>query len=467
MSASDEPSQRIDVAGQRRKRRNALLLVLAVGFLLFGVAAGALYYMLRPTTLRIAVGPQGSDDEKTIEAMAKVFADGKLALRVAPVKTDGAAESVALLGASKADLAVARADLEMPANVETVAIVRQNFVVLWSPTGLPGKGSAKQRASKIKELADLAGHRIGVIGRTQANVALLRIILKESGVAPDKVAVTQFSIGQIEEMARTPGIDAFMAVGPLDSKITSEAIAATARARGEPKFIAIDASEATALRHPLYESVEIPPSVFNSSPAWPDDKIETVSVNHLLVARKSLSETTVAAFERQLFAERQALARQAPGAAHIKKPDTDKDAELPVHRGAAAFIDGTERTFLDRYGDYFWFALLLVSGLGSAGAWLLQYLKRDERELTTVHRNQIMAMISSVRTADSAEELSTAQREIDAIIRETLQCYDDGGIDEEDLAAFGLVLELFHHAVSERRAELEESTPELGRRRAR
>jgi TRAP transporter TAXI family solute receptor len=467
MSASDEPSQRIDVAGQRRKRRNALLLVLAVGFLLFGVAAGALYYVLRPTTLRIAVGPQGSDDEKTIEAMAKVFADGKLALRVAPVKTDGAVESVALLGASKADLAVARADLEMPANVETVAIVRQNFVVLWSPTGLPGKGSAKQRASKIKELADLAGHRIGVIGRTQANVALLRIILKESGVAPDKVAVTQFSIGQIEEMARTPGIDAFMAVGPLDSKITSEAIAATARARGEPKFIAIDASEATALRHPLYESVEIPPSVFNSSPAWPDDKIETVSVNHLLVARKSLSETTVAAFERQLFAERQTLARQAPGAAHIKKPDTDKDAELPVHRGAAAFIDGTERTFLDRYGDYFWFTLLLLSGLGSAGAWLLQYLKRDERELTTVHRNQIMAMISNVRTADSAEELSTAQREIDAIIRETLQCYDDGGIDEEDLAAFGLVLELFHHAVSERREELEDSTPDLGRRRAR
>jgi hypothetical protein len=296
---------------------------------------------------------------------------------------------------------------------------------------------------------------------------LLRIILKEAGVAPEKVAVTQFGTSQIEELARAPDIDAFMAVGPLDSKITSEAIAATARARGEPKFIAIDASEAIALRHPLYESEEIPPGVFNSSPAWPDDKIETVSVNHLLVARKSLSETTVAAFERQLFAERQALARQAPGAAHIKKPDTDKDAELPVHRGAAAFIDGTERTFLDRYGDYFWFALLLISGLGSAGAWLLQYLKRDERELTTVHRNQIMAMVSKVRTADSAEELSVAQREIDAIIREALQCYDDGAIDEEDLAAFGLVLELFHHAVSERRAEIEEATPELGRRRAR
>src|SRR6201997_4717206 len=121
-----------------------------------------------------------------------------------------------------------------------------------------------------------------------------------------------------------------MAVGPLESKITSEAIGATARARGEPKFLAVDASEAIALKHPRYESEEIPPSVFNADPAWPDDKVETVSVSHLIVARKSLSETTVAAFFRQLFAVRQAIARQVPGAARITKPDTDKETGLPI-----------------------------------------------------------------------------------------------------------------------------------------
>jgi TRAP transporter TAXI family solute receptor len=467
MSASDDFSQSRDVSGRRRQRRNSLLLLLVAGFLLFGATAGALYYALRPVTLRIAVGPPGSDDEKLIQAMAKAFADDGRAVRLSPITTDGAVESLALLGASKADLAVARADLDMPGNAETVAIVRKNFVVLWSPSGLPGKGSKKPPAPKIKEIADLAGHRVGVIGRTPANAALLRVVLSESGVALDKVAVTQFATSQIEELTRDPTIDAFMAVGPLDSKITSDAIAATARARGEPKFLAIDASEAIALRHPRYESEEIPPSIFNSKPAWPDDKVETVSVNHLIVARRALSETTVAAFVRQLFAVRQSLAKQVPGAAHIKKPDTDKDAELPVHRGAAAFIDSNERTFLERYSDYFWFAILVLSGLGSAGVWLRQYLKRDEREETTIHRHKIMAMISKVRTAESAEELLAMQREVDAIIRETLQCYDDGAIDEEDLAAFGLVLELFHHAVVERRAEMEAGTPEVARWRAR
>ena len=356
------------------------------------------------------------------------------------------------------------ADLEMPADAQTVAIVRKNVVVLWAPSGLAADKSSKRKpAAKVQQIADLAGHRVGVIGLTPANVALLRVILSASGVEADKVAETQFGMNQIEELARDPSLDAFMAVGPLDSKITSDAIAATVRLRGEPKFLAIEASEAIGLKHPRYESEEVPPSVFSANPAWPDDKVETISVSHLIVAQKALSETTAAAFFRQLFAVRQAIARQVPGAAHITKPDTEKDAELPVHRGAAAVIDGTERTFLDRYGDYFWFALLSLSGIGSAGAWLRHYLNRDERDENTSHRNRILAMVSRVRTAESNQTLLAMQREVDAIICETLECYDDGAIEEEELSAFGLVLELFNHAIVERRAALQASTLEPAR----
>jgi hypothetical protein len=290
--------------------------------------------------------------------------------------------------------------------------------------------------------------------------------LKASGVDTDKVHITHFGTNQIEELARDPSLDAFMAVGPLDSEITSAAIVATARAQGEPKFLAVESSEAIALKHPSYQSEEIPPSVFNADPAWPDDKVETISVSHLIVARKALSETTVAAFFRQLFTLRQAIARQVPGAAHITKPDTEKDTQLPIHRGAAAVIDGNERTFLDRYGDYLWFALLLLSGIGSAGAWLRRYLNRDEREENTKHRNRILALVSSARSAETNQELMAMQREADAIIGETLECYDGGGIEEEELAAFGLVLELLDHAITERRGALQGNTLETIRNAA-
>jgi TRAP transporter TAXI family solute receptor len=464
MSTSD-PGSTSGEPLRRRKRKDYSLLVLVAGILLFGAVGAATYYVLRPVTLRIAVGPAGSDDEKLIKALALALVHEGSPVRLAPIVTEGATESIALLAASKADMAVARGDLDLPASATSVAILRKNVVVLWAPSGLPAKGSRKP-APKIKELGDLAGHRIGVIGRTQANVTLLRVILTESGVNADKVAVTQFGTNQIAELARDTAVDAFMAVGPLDSKITTEAIAVTAKARGEPKFLPIDVSDAIAQKHPLYESEEIPGSTFSSSPARPEDKVDTVSVNHLIVAPKSLSETTVGAFVRQLFAVRPLLAREAPGAAKIEKPDTDKDAALPAHPGAAAYIDGTERTFLEKYSDYIWGAILLLSGLGSAGVWLRHYLNRNEREQITLHRDNLLTMITKVRQAQSEEELTAMQGEVDGILRETLDCYDNGAIEEGDLSAIGLVLEQFHHAVVDRRFVIGAAAPDLPRMRA-
>ena len=67
-------------------------------------------------------------------------------------------------------------------------------------------------------------------------------------------------------------------------------------------------------------------------------------------------------------------------------------------------------------------------------------------------------MVSSARTAESNQELLAMQREVDVIIGEALDCYDAGAIEEEELAAFGLVLELFNHAIVERRAALQADT---------
>ncbi|MDH2382582.1 TAXI family TRAP transporter solute-binding subunit [Bradyrhizobium sp. CER78] len=456
-----EQSEHPGTTRRRLRRRNSSLLILAVGILVFGAAAGALSYALRPVTLTIAVGPTGSDDVKLIQGFAQAFARDGSAVRLKPVPTQGAAESIALFTANKVDLAVVRGDLSLPASAESVAVLRKNVVVLWAPSG--GKG--KQRPAKIKSIDDLAGHQVGVIGSTQANVTLLRVILTESGVNPDKVAVSQFAVNKVADLARDPSLDAYMTVGPLDSKVTADAIAATAAARGEPKFIPIEVSEAIAQKHPLYESEEIAGSIFSSSPARPEDKVETVSVNHLIIAQHSLHESTVGALDRQLFTQRLQVARDLPAAAKIEKPDTDKDASLPAHQGAAAYIDGTERTFLEKYSDYIWGGILLISGLGSAGAWLRHHMKRDEREQYITHRDNLLTLISRVRSAETPEQLAAMQSDADALLREALDCYDDGAIEEGDLSAIGLTLEQFHHAVSDRRSVINGDRPGLPRMR--
>lgn len=451
-----------------RRRKGSPFLILAATLALFAAGAGAAFLILRPTTLRIAVGPVGGQDHGVILAMSQNFSREGANVRLAPVPTAGSIESIAALAAGKADLAVARADEEMPEGATSVAVLRKNFVVLWAAprpkaasqgTGTSAKTNIKTpprsgAKTSIKAVADLAGKRVGVVGRAGVNVKLLRTILTESGVSPDTVSTAEFNTGQIAEMVRDPSLDAFMTVAPRDSKFTAEAIAATERVRGEPSFLPIEVSEAIASRHPAYESEEIPESAFSTAPARPDDKVETVGVSHLIIAPSKLSETSVGALTRQIFAARPALVREAPDAAQIEKPNTDKDAALPAHPGAAAFIDGTERTFMETYSDYIWGVVLLLSVLGSATAWLRHYIKGDERKLNTVHREKLLLAIGLLRQIETIEDLEALQREADEILRETLTCYDDGAIEEGDLLAYSLVLDQFHNAIVDRRAAI-------------
>jgi len=448
-----------------RKRQSSVLLVVAAGLLLFAVTVGVAFVLLRPVTLKIAVGPAGSDDAQIIQGLAQNFAREGNGVRLSVTTTAGPVDSIKELANGNAGLAVARADEEMPEGTEAVAILRKNVVVLWTagaPKGTPRRGAK----SKVKSISDLPGHRVGVVDRTDVNARMFRVILKESGVDPDKVEVVQFGPSQINDMLKDASLSGFAVVGPIESKLVSEAIVGTARLRGEPTFLPVDVSEAIAARHPLYESEEIPGGSITTSPARPDDKVETIGVDHLIVAPKSLSETTVGALARQIFTAKPELAREVKAASKIEKPDTDKDAALPAHPGAAAYIDGTERTFMDKYSDYIWGVVLLFSILGSATAALRHFIRRDERKLNILHREKLVDAIARARRIDTIEELDALQREADEILRETLDCYDDGAIDESDLAAYHLVLEQFHHAVVDRRAALGGAPVNLPRMRA-
>jgi TRAP-type uncharacterized transport system substrate-binding protein len=417
-----------------------------------GLAAISIYLINRPITLRVAVGPAGADDAKFLQSMAQTFARERDYIRLALIPTEGPEAGLRLLGDRKADLAIARADLPMPNGSEAVAILRKNFAVIWS---VPRQGEKGHRGT-IKGLDNLPEHRIAIIGKTSANPALIKLLLTEAGVASDKIEVVQYGTNDIAAMAQDPKNDAFMAVGPLESKVTADAIALTARSRGEPHFLSVDVSDAIAQKHPVFEAAEIPGSTFNTLPARPDDKIETISVDHLIVAPKSLAETTVVSLTRQIFVARPALLRELPGIATLEKPNTDKDATIPAHRVAAAYIDGTDRTFLERYSDFLWGGLLLLSGLGSGGAWLRSYLKQDERNAYLASRDRVLDLIGATREAASPEELGDMQSAVDDVLRETLDCYEDGAIEEAALPAFGLVLEQFHFAVSDRRQVLAE-----------
>jgi TRAP transporter TAXI family solute receptor len=427
-----------------------MFITLAGILAIVGTLAGAYYFAMRPVTLRIAVGPANSDDLKLVQMLTQAFAHNSVRLR--PMQTDSAPTSAQALADGKADLAIIRGDLDVPKNAQAVATLRKNVAVLWVPPA--GKGKGKKAGPKITKIPQLSGHRIGVVGRTQANVNLLKVILQQYAVDPNKVEIFQFPASEAAEAIRNQKADAYLAAGPVNSKITADAIAASTRDGGTPTFLAIDSAEAIAQNHPMYEASEIPAGAFGGSPVRPDDDVKTISFSHHIVARKGLSESTVAAFTRQLFAIRQSVMKEFPLAAKIETPDTDKDAAIPVHPGAAAFVDGEEKTFLDRYSDYIWWGLMALSAMGSAGAWFAGYLKKDERSNNSSLRERLLEMLATARHSDSTEELDRMQAEADDILRDTLQCFEHGTIEEAALTAFNIALEQFHNAVADRRALL-------------
>jgi TRAP transporter TAXI family solute receptor len=430
-----------------------MMLVTLAGILaIVGALVGGYYFAMRPVTLRIAVGPANSDDIKVVQALTQAFSQAHSQVRLRPMQTEGAAASAKALADGKADLAIIRGDLEVPKNAQAVATLRKNVAVLWVPP--PSKGKAKKTGPKITKIAQLSGRRVGVVGRTQANVDLLKVILQQYGVDPNKVEIFQFPVNEAADAIRNQKADAYLAAGPVNSKITADAIAASIRDGGAPKFLAIDSAEAIAQNHPVYEASEIPAGAFGGAPDKPEEEVKTISFSHHIVARRGLSESTIAAFTRQLFAIRQTLKTEFPLAAKIETPDTDKDAVIPAHPGAAAFVDGEEKTFLDRYSDYIWWGLMALSAMGSAGAWFAGYLKKDERNNNSTLRERLLNMLAAARRSDSTDELDQMQAEADGILRDTLHCFENGTIEEGSLTAFNIALEQFHNAVADRKALL-------------
>src|SRR4051794_33993254 len=174
----------------RSGKRRTMFITLAGILAVIGALAGMYYFAMRPEIVGIAVGPPNSDDLKVVQTLTQAFAQARGHVRLRLVPTDGAAASAKALEQGKADLAIIRGDLDVPKNAQAVATLRKNVAVLWVPPSAKGKG--KKSAPKITKISQLAGHRIGVVGRTEANVNLLKVILRQYGVDPTKVDIVQF-----------------------------------------------------------------------------------------------------------------------------------------------------------------------------------------------------------------------------------------------------------------------------------
>src|SRR6478735_5166029 len=109
--------------GIGRRGLASLAILLAVS----GLAATVFYYVNQPRTLRLAVGPLGSEDARMAAAFVQGLKRDKAAIRLRLILTEGSEDSARKIDAGQAELAMLRADIAMPSTAVTVLITRRTF----------------------------------------------------------------------------------------------------------------------------------------------------------------------------------------------------------------------------------------------------------------------------------------------------------------------------------------------------
>lgn len=478
----------LSVGGRlRRMLRHPLLIVIGVILAVTGIAVVVSYIQSKPVTLKIAVGPRQSDDYRLVQVLAQYLARERAPVRLTVIRQDGPQNSAEALDAGAADLAVVRRDVAMPKSGQVVAVHRHNVAVLIVPApeaapaaetdktaakAASGKGAARTKAGAskstkaaakkpaeepvkakpIEKIEDLHGRTIAVVGRSRANIALLNTILGQYGVPADKVTTVQFSTEDLTAQLKAAKFDALLAVGPVGSKITAEAVTALTRGKEPPVFLEIGSSEAVEQQNPVFESTEIPAGAFGGS--RPAEAVETIGVSHYIVARRTLDDQVAGNFTKWLFNAKQAQGADFPAFTKLESPDTDKAATLAVHPGALAYLEGEQKGFFERYSEAMYWGLMLFSFFGSGAAWLVSYARSTPSKYE--RRNDLEALIAVIRRARSAaaEELDLMCIEIDDIVERAIRQIESGEIQHNRSSAVTLAADQARRAVTERRTML-------------
>lgn len=412
-----------------------------------GIAASIFYLLNQPRTLRLAVGPLGSEDARMAAGFVQGLSREKSSVRIRLVLTEGSEESAKRIDTGKADLAIVRADIALPAQADTALITRRTF-----PFFITTKETA------IGRIADIRGRRLGVVRNPAGNLALLKHVLAQYEVKPEDVEIVELTQDEVVPAAKEKRIDVFFSISAVGARTNNEGLSRLRSAWGEdPVLIPIREADAISARYRSIETGEIVRGALGGDPPRPSESLPTISITSRLMAAQSLDDNLVGELVKQLLGLRLTLAAELPAIQGLETPATDKDAPLPVHTGAAAFIDGEQETFFERYGDWFYLGVMALSMLGTGGAAILSRDSAARRRRAMSGLDELLALLPDIRACEDELELPRFEQQADAILTRVLSDFAKGDLDGSGLAAYRLVMDQVGRAVAERQRGMAEA----------
>jgi TRAP-type uncharacterized transport system substrate-binding protein len=444
--ATEKPSQRPRPRKQVAKTNGLqVLLYVVLTLILTGATVWAGRLLLKSSeTLTFAVGNPSGDDARFAAKLATVLKNTNSKFRLKIVNSSDNAKALAQFERLGADLAVLRTDAKIPPRARALAILDRDVVLLLSP------GS-----KKIKSFDDLKKQKkIAVLADSESSAAFVRSIFDfaEGGDAASKLQVAP--AGSTLDKLFASGFGAVIVVSHASKMMKDKSYEQYAK-KGGFTLNAIEAAKALARKMPGISAETVETGMLSSSPEIPDDDLDTIGLQWLLVAQSRMTTTTAADLARTIYENKAELALDNGFASKIEPAATDKDAFIIAHPGAAEYINDDIKSFMDRYSDMMYLGAGALSVIGSIFAAIYAKITRVAPERASELATAILIIGEKIEHADSLDRLEELEDELEKILRGAVIGLRDGTISGDGLDTFKLGYEFVRDEIGMRRHYLE------------
>jgi TRAP-type uncharacterized transport system substrate-binding protein len=438
--SAEPPPARSQVA--KSNRRQVLLYAFLTLILTVATVWTGRVLLKDSETLTFAVGAPNGEDASFAEKLAAVLKNTHSRLRLKIVPNGDNAKALASFDRREADLAVLRTDSKIPPRARSIAILDHDLVMVLTPGD-----------KKLKSFDDLKKKKIAVWSEVDNSASLVHHIVEIlSSDAASRLQVAP--PGSTLDKLLASGFGAVIVVAHA-SKVVSDKSYGEYAKRGGFTLNAIDAAKAMARKLPWITAETVETGMLSSSPEIPDDDVDTIGLQWLLVGQSKINTSTAVDLARVVYEYKSELGLDNGFASKIEPAATDKDAFVMAHPGAASYINDDVKTFMDKYSDMMYLGAGALSVIGSIFAAIYAKITRVAPEKASELSTAILIIGEKLEHVHSLEELDCLQEELEKILRGAIIGLRDGTISSDGLDTFKLGYEFVRDEIEMRRDYLE------------
>lgn len=411
-------------------------LAALVGIMLGAIGVG--WWMVEGSVthrVTIAAGPSTGGAYEVATAIAEVTERYYPDIDVEVVETLGSVQNVDLISSGRVQLATVLADTRTGADSRMMATLYPDVYQL-----------VVREDSDIRAVGDLRGHAIALPPLGAGQYASFWSLAEQYGITESEIQAFPMSATAANWALIEGVVDALFRVQAAGDR---DVLKLT---RSAPiRLIPIEQAAAMRLRQPALGIGSVPVGAYRGSPPIPPSDLTTVEVPRLLIAGSGLDDGVATAITRLLFERRRDLVVRTPLAGFIAPPAAGGGTFLPVHRGAAAYYNRDEPSFLQQnyqaFALFFSVAALMASGLFRVAS------GRKRRRIDRYNR-ALLGLGSDATSIGDRAEIRARRERLFTIAGAAVDDAEAGLVSTEGFSLFTFTWKMVNDRLDERENEL-------------